>query len=153
MSKQRHLLLIVGLLLMTAPACIGQVNTAKPGEPVERHLSSDQAFREWSHDSNSTDKTKLIKVCRAENVCKMRYREGQTPRTRVRKLVAPLRYEDENTPISDAFTSQVRQALDNLRDRRGGTGPFIRYTDDAPPTRPRERTYGKHLSVSEGRGH
>src|SRR5256885_13466586 len=93
MSKQRPLLLIVGLLLMAAPACIGQVNTAKPGEPVERHLSSDQAFREWSHDSNSTDKTKLIKVCRAENVCKMRYREGQTPRTRVRKLVAPLRYE------------------------------------------------------------
>src|SRR5438034_1953904 len=90
MSKQRHLLLIVGLLLMTAPACIGQVNTAKPGEPVERHLSSDQTFREWSHDSNSTDKTKLIKVCRAENVCKMRYREGQTPRTRSEEHTSEL---------------------------------------------------------------
>src|SRR5437762_1614106 len=132
MSKLRHLLLIVGLLLMTAPAGIGQVNTAKPGVPVERHLSSDQTFREWSHDSNSTDKTKLIKVCRAENVCKMRYREGQTPRTRIRKLVAPLPYEDENTPISDAFTRQVRQALDNLRDKRGVTVRFIGYTDDAP---------------------
>src|SRR6266850_1770767 len=153
MSKQRHLLLIVGLLLMTAPACIGQVNKAKPGEPVERHLSSDQAFREWSHDSNSTDKTKLIKVCRAENVCKMRYREGQTPRTRVRKLVAPLRYEDENTPISDAFTSQVRQALDNLRDKRGVTVRFIGYTDDAPLTGLDESTYGNHLSLSKARAH
>jgi len=46
MSKQRHLLLIAGFLLMTAPPGIGQVNTAKPGEPVERHLSSDQNFRE-----------------------------------------------------------------------------------------------------------
>ena len=50
MSKQRHLLLMTGFLLMTARACIGQVNTAKPGEPVERHLSSDQTIREWSHD-------------------------------------------------------------------------------------------------------
>src|SRR5689334_9680347 len=153
MSKLRHLLLLVGLLMMTAPAGVSQVNTAKPGEPVERHLSSDQTFREWSHDSNSTDKTKLIKVCRAENVCKMRYREGQTPRTRVRKLVAPLRYEDENTPISDAFTSQVRQALDNLRDKRGVTVRFIGYTDDAPLTGLDESTYGNHLSLSKARAH
>ncbi|HXJ07248.1 MAG TPA: OmpA family protein [Candidatus Acidoferrum sp.] len=152
MSKLRHLLLLVGLM-MTAPAGVSQVNTAKPGEPVERHLSSDQTFREWSHDSNSTDKTKLIKVCRAENVCKMRYREGQTPRTRVRKLVAPLRYEDENTPISDAFTSQVRQALDNLGDKRGVTVRFIGYTDDAPLTGLDESTYGNHLSVSKARAH
>jgi flagellar motor protein MotB len=151
MSKLRHLLLLVGLLIMTAPAGISQVNTAKPGEPVERHLSSDQTFREWSHESNSTDKTKLIKVCRAENVCKMRYREGQTPRTRVRKLVAPLRYEDENTPLSDAFTRQVRQALDNLRDKRGVTVRFIGYTDDAPLTGQDESTYGNSLSLSKAR--
>src|SRR6266850_2074796 len=132
MSKQRHLLLIAGFLLMTAPPGIGQVNTAKPGEPVERHLSSDQNFREWSHDSKPTDETKLIKVCRAETVCKMRYREGQTPRTRVRNLVVPLRYEDESTPISDSFTKQVRQALEILRlpasgiesDGRGASHPL-----------------------------
>src|SRR5437773_7873387 len=153
MSKLRHLLLIVGLLIMTAPAGVSQVNTAKPGEPVERHLSSDQTFREWSHDSNSTDKTKLIKVCRAENVCKMRYREGQTPRMRVRKLVAPLRYEDENTPISDAFTSQVRQELYNLRDKQGVTVRFIGYTDDAPLTGRDESTYGNQLSLSKARAH
>src|SRR5205807_10597448 len=94
-------------------------------------------------------KTKLIKVCRAENVCKMRYREGQTPRTRIRKLVAPLPYEDENTPISDAFTRQVRQALDNLRDKRGVTVRFIGYTDDAPLTGLDESTYGNHLSLSK----
>src|SRR5467141_885173 len=153
MSKQRHLLLIAGLLLMTAPAAVGQVSTAKPGEPVERHLSSDQTFREWSHDSNPTDQTKVIKVCRVETVCKMRYREGQTPRTRVRNLVVPLRYEDENIPISDSFTKQVRQALDNLRDKRGVTVRFIGYTDDAPLTGLDESTYGNHLSLSKARAH
>jgi flagellar motor protein MotB len=153
MSKQRHLLLTAGLLMMTAPACIGQVNTAKPGEPVERHLSSDQTFREWSHESNSTDEAKLIKVCRAQTVCKMRYREGQTPRTRVKNLVVPLRYADENTPISDAFARQVRQALDNLRDKQGVTVRFIGYMDDAPLTGLDESTYGNQLSLSKARAH
>src|SRR6516162_6405535 len=109
MGKKRHLLLIVGFLMMTASAAIGQVNMAKPGEPVERHLSNDQTFREWSHHSNPTDEAKVIKVCRVQTVCKMRYREGQTPRTRVRNLVVPLRYENETIPIPEAFTKQVRQ--------------------------------------------
>src|SRR5258708_34519831 len=117
MRKHRPLLLIAGLLLMTAPAGVGQVSTAKPGEPVERHLSSDQTFREWPHDSKPTGETKLIKVCRAEAVCKMPYREGNTPRMRVRKLVVPMRYEDETTPISDPFTKQIQQGPDNLRDK------------------------------------
>src|SRR3989475_2974434 len=153
MSKKRHLVLTVGSLKRPASAAAGQVNTAKPGEPVERHLSSDQTFREWSHDSNPTDQTKVIKVCRVETVCKMRYREGQTPRTRVRNLVVPLRYEDENIPISDAFTKQVRQAFYSLRDNQGVTVRFIGYTDDAPLTGRDESTYGNHLSLSKARAH
>ena len=153
MSKLRHLLLIFGFLMIMAPAGMCQVNTAKPGEPVERHLSSDQTFREWSHESNSTDETKLIKVCRVQAVCKMRYREGQTPRTRVRNLVAPMRFEDENTPISVAFTRQVRQALDNLRDKQGVTVRFIGYTDDAPLTGLDDSNYGNHSSLSKARAH
>src|SRR5690349_9597627 len=146
MRQLRHLLLIVGLLMMTAPAVIGQVNTAKPGEPVERHLSSDQTFREWSHDSNSTNQVKRIKVCRVETVCKMRYKEGQTPRTRVRNLVLPLHYGDEAIPISDTFARQVRQALENLRNKQGVTVRFIGYTDDAPLTERDESIYGNQLA-------
>src|SRR5262252_1255213 len=151
MSEQRHLLLIVGLLITTAPVGIGQVNTAKPGEPVERHLSSDQAIKEWSLDSNRTDDIKRIKVCRVETVCKMRYKEGETPRMRVKNLVMPLRYEDETVPISDAFTKQVRQALNNLRDKQGVTVRFIGYTDDAPLTDRDESVYGNALSLSKAR--
>jgi flagellar motor protein MotB len=151
MNEQRHLLLIAGFLIMTAPVGIGQVNTAKPGEQVERHLSSDQTIKEWSHDSNRTDEFKRIKVCRVETVCKMRYKEGQTPRARIKNLVMPLRYEDENVPISDAFTKQVRQALNNLRDKQGVTVRFIGYTDDAPLTGRDENLYGNHLSLSKAR--
>src|SRR5262245_20710142 len=121
MIKRLHLLLIVAALILAVPAGLGQVNMVKPDGPVERHLSSDQTFHEWSHDSNSTDEVKRIKVCRVETVCKMRYKDGQTPRTRVRNLVLPLHYEDETIPIPDTFTRQVRQALENLRNKQGVT--------------------------------
>src|SRR5215813_8978243 len=151
MNTQRHLLLVVGFLIMTAPVGLGQVNTARPGEPVERHLSSDQTIKQWSLDSNRTDEFKRVKVCRTETVCKMRYKDGQTPRTRVKNLVMPLRYEDENVPISDAFTKQVRQALNNLRDKQGVTVRFIGYTDDVPLTDRDESVYGNALSLSKAR--
>src|SRR4029077_5713792 len=151
MSEQRHLLLIFGFLMMTATAGIGQVNTAKPTQPVERHLSSDQTMKQWSLNSNRTDDFKRIKVCRVENVCKMRYKEGQTPRTRVKNLVMPLRYQDENVSIPDAFTKQVQQALNNLRDKQGVTIRFIGYTDDAPLTGRDESAYGNNLSLSKAR--
>jgi outer membrane protein OmpA-like peptidoglycan-associated protein len=151
MSDQRHLLTVVGFLIMTGPACFGQVNTAKPGEPVERHLSSDQTMKQWSLDSNRTDEFKPVKVCRTETVCKMRYKEGQTPRTRVKNLVMPLRYEGETVPISDAFTKQVRHALNNLQDKQGVTVRFIGYTDDAPLSGRDESVYGNSLSLSKAR--
>jgi len=150
MSKHPHLLLITGFL-MVSHAGLGQVNLAKPGEPGERHLSSDQTVREWTHDPNSTAAPKRVKVCRTETVCKMRYREGQTPRMRVRNLVVPLRYQDETVPISESFTKQVRQALDNLRDKQGVTVRFLGYTDDAPLTGRDESLYGNQLSLSKAR--
>src|ERR1051326_6968255 len=151
MSMQRHLLLIVGLLIAAAPRGITRVNSPAPGDAVERHPPSDQKKREWSHDSNRTDDIKRIKVCRVENVCKMRYKEGQTPRTRVKNLVMPLRYEDENISISDAFTKQVQQALNNLHDKQGVTVRFIGYTDDAPLTGRDETLYGNQLALSKAR--
>ncbi len=98
-----------------------------------------------------TDDIKRIKVCRMETVCKMRYKEGHARRTRVKNVVVPLRYEGETPPISEDFTKQVRQALDNLRDKQRVTVRFIGYTDDAPLTDRNERIYGNHLSLSKAR--
>src|SRR5262249_16281846 len=145
--------LLVGFCMMTAAAGAGQVKTATPAESVERHLSNDQKPREWSLQSDGTDDTKRIKVCRVEDVCKMRFKDGFTPRTRVRNLVTPLRYEDESTAISENFTKQVRQALENLRDKQGVTARFIGYTDDAPLSGRDASNYGDHLSLSKARAH
>src|SRR2546428_9319936 len=56
-------LLIVGFLMMTAPAGIGQVKTAKPGEPVERHLSSDQTDRKSTRLNSSHDQISYAVFC------------------------------------------------------------------------------------------
>lgn len=310
MNTQRHLALMIGFLVLTASGGAAQVGTAKPGEPVERHLSGDQPIREWSQDpsrlhgergdrleirqvagetvetvklknvvppirfqsgvaqippdyvgkiteflngmrdrrnvrvhfvghadsqplsdalvrvfgdnaglsreragevaeyfktalglppeaityewvgdtqpiaSNATpearalnrrvevevwydevrealkeqgvviaDDVKRILVCRTETVCKMRFKEGFTARTRVRNLVAPLRYEDDTVPVTDAFTTLVQQALANLRDKQGVTVRFIGYTDAAPLAGRDERIYGNHLALSKARAY
>jgi flagellar motor protein MotB/outer membrane scaffolding protein for murein synthesis (MipA/OmpV family) len=149
--SHRHLPLIVGLLMLTASVGAGQVRTAKPGETSERHLPADQTFREWALDPVTSDEIKRIKVCRSETVCTMRYKEGNTPRTRVRNLIAPLRYEGDTSAIPDRFTEQVRQALGNLRDKQGVRVRFIGYTDNAPLTGNDESIYGDHLSLSKAR--
>src|ERR1700749_1781220 len=110
-------------------------------------------MKEWSLDSNRTEGIKRIKVCRVEAVCKIRYKDGQTPRTRLKNLVMPLRYENETVPITDAFTKQVQQALNNLRDKQGVKVRFIGYTDDAPLTGRDESVYGNALSLSKARAH
>src|SRR6059036_2744871 len=94
---------------------------------------------------------KRIKVCRMETLCKLRYKEGRERRARVRNLVVPLRYEDDTTPISEAFIQQIRQALSNLHDKQNLKVKFIGYTDDAPLTARDERIYGDQLSVSKAR--
>src|SRR5262249_1068254 len=137
----------------------------KPGEQVERHLSSDQTFREWSlkpdqatsrkPDQATSDDVagdvKRIRVCRVDELCKMRFMEGQTPRTRVKNLVAPLRYEGETVPVSEDFSRQIKEALTNLQDKRGVKVRFIGYTDDAALTGRDEDAYGNHLSLSKAR--
>ncbi len=137
MSEQRHLPLVVGFLMMTASVCTGQVNTAKPGEQAERHLSSDQTMKQWSLTPNQTDDVKRIKVCRVETVCKMRFKDGQTPRTRVKNLVMPLRYEDETIPISDAFTKQDPAGARQPEGQAGREGPFHRLHRRRAVNRPR----------------
>jgi hypothetical protein len=148
MSRLRNLILILGLLTVTASARAGQINTA------ERHLPAEPKLREWATDSNPSGGTRQVKVCRVETLCRMRFKEGKTPRTRVRNMVVPLRYEGETLPVSEAFTRQVRAAFDTLReDRPGVTIRFVGYTDDAPLTGRDESTYRDHVALSKAQAH
>jgi flagellar motor protein MotB len=140
------------ILLLTASAVAGQIGSVsqiRPTESGERHLPVDQKFREWARTTDHSDDVKRIKVCRAETVCKMTFKDGETPRTRVRNLVKPLQFEDESLTISDDFTRQIKEGLNNLQDREGVRVRFIGYTDDAPLTGQAEATYGDQLTLSK----
>jgi len=131
-------------------------NTTEEGRALNRRVEVEVWYDEVrdalkDEEVVVTDDIKRIKICRTETLCKMRYKEGHERRARVKNLVVPLRYEDETTPISEDFTTQVRQALHNLQDKQGVTVRFIGYTDDEPLTGRNERIYGNHLSLSKSR--
>ncbi|MFZ2161060.1 MAG: OmpA family protein [Sideroxyarcus sp.] len=92
-----------------------------------------------------------IKVCRVETVCKLRYKEGMAHRARIKNLVEPLRYDEENMQIPDEFLQQLQRAQQNLRDRSGVVVKFIGHTDNMPLEGRDLRIYGTHLSLSKAR--
>ncbi|MBW1885104.1 MAG: OmpA family protein, partial [Deltaproteobacteria bacterium] len=96
---------------------------------------------------------KRFKVCRTETVCKLRYREGNERRARVKNLIPPLDYDAEVLDIPEKFVRQIEEALVNLRDKQNVTVKFIAHTDDVPLTGRAARIYGTHLSISKARAH
>jgi flagellar motor protein MotB len=131
-------------------------NQTEEGRSLNRRVETEVWYDEVREVSKEeevvvADDIKRIKVCRMETLCKLRYKEGQERRARVKNLVVPLRYEDDTTPISEAFIQQVRQALSNLHDKQNLTIKFIGYTDNAPLTARDERIYGDQLSLSKAR--
>jgi flagellar motor protein MotB/long-subunit fatty acid transport protein len=133
-------------------------NATKEGRALNRRVEVEVWYdekRDALRDEEVvvTEDIKRIKVCRMETVCKMRYKEGHARRARVRNLVTPLRYADETTGVTPEFTQQVRQALENLGDKRNVTVRFIGHTDDLPLSGRNERIYGDHLALSKARAH
>ena len=96
---------------------------------------------------------KQVKVCRVETLCKMRFKEGQTRRTRLKNLVPALHYVDENTEVPADFIEHVHKALDNLKGKQNVVVKLIGYTDDAPLSERNQRIYGDALALSKARAH
>ena len=133
-------------------------NATEQGRALNRRVEvevwydeSRPALRE--HEVVVSEEIKQVKVCRMETVCKLRYKEGHARRARVRNLVVPLRYVDEETAPTPQFTQQVQWALDNLSDKQNVTVHFIGHTDDAPLSARNERIYGDQLALSKARAH
>jgi flagellar motor protein MotB len=89
-----------------------------------------------------------VKVCRIEDVCRLRYVDGNERRTRVQNVVAPLRFGDEAVEITPAYVEQIREAVAGLRDRHNVLVKFVGYTDDTPLPERNARIYGDHIGLS-----
>ena len=93
----------------------------------------------------------LVKVCRMETVCKLRYVDGHARRARVQNLIAPLHYSDESIDVSDDFIDRVRQSFANLADKQNVVVKLVGFTDNVPLVGRNERIYGNHVGISKAR--
>jgi flagellar motor protein MotB len=89
-----------------------------------------------------------IKVCRMQEVCQLRYVDGNERRTRVQNVVAPLRFAEEAIEITPTYVEQIREAVAGLSDRHNVLVKFIGYTDDAPLSERNARIYGDHVGLA-----
>jgi len=92
-----------------------------------------------------------IKVCRTEQVCRLRYVDGQERRTRVQNLVPPLRFSEDAIDVSASFVEEIGQALRNMSDRHNVLVKFIGFTDDSPLSERDARIYGTREGLSKAR--
>lgn len=92
---------------------------------------------------------KRVKICRTETVCKMRYKEGNAHRVRVRNLVAPMQYDAAMVNVPEEFQKQIRQALINLHGKENIVVKFIAYSDNKPLDGRDERIYGDQTGLSK----
>jgi flagellar motor protein MotB len=96
-------------------------------------------------------KMTLVKVCRVETVCKIRYKQGFSRRAKLKNLVAPFHYDEGITQIPGQYLQQLRQAMYNLRDKQNVQMRLIAYTDNIPLSGRDARIYGDHTGLSKAR--
>lgn len=94
---------------------------------------------------------KRVMVCRVEQMCRISYKEGHAKRTRVKGLIPPYHYEDDNTAVPPEYRQKLLQVLNDLGDKRNVVVRFIGYTDSTPLTGRDERIYANHVGISKAR--
>jgi flagellar motor protein MotB len=90
-----------------------------------------------------------IKVCRTETVCKLRYKDGQSHRARIKNLIPPLHYDKGMIGVPEEFLQQVRQAMKNLGGKQHPVVKIIAYTDNLPLKGRDKRIYGDPFGLSK----
>ena len=92
-----------------------------------------------------------LKVCRAETVCKLSYREGNARRARLKNLVSPLRFEPGQISLPDAFIRQISETMANLGDKNNVVVHLVGHTDNLPLSDGAARIYRDQLGLSKAR--
>ena len=85
-----------------------------------------------------------VKVCRTETVCKLRYKDGQERRARIKNLVAPLQYDRGLLQVPEDFLTRIDQALRHMGRKENIVVKFIAYSDSAALNGRDQRIYGDH---------
>ncbi|MDP6981018.1 MAG: OmpA family protein [Myxococcota bacterium] len=131
-------------------------NDTEPGRARNRRVEIEVWYDEPRQavaveDVVTREDIQRVKVCRAETVCKMRFREGHARRARVKNLIAPLRYSEKGVGKLEPFIAQISRALGDLSNKQNVTVKLVGYSDDAPLAGRSAQIYGDHLALSKAR--
>jgi flagellar motor protein MotB len=126
-------------------ASAGPSDTAAPGEPVERHLSGDQTFRQWTQDPGrlASEQGDRLEV-------------RQVPATKVetvklKNVVAPIRFESGVAKIPQKDIETLRGVLESMRARKNVRVHFVGHADNQPLSEALERVFGDNAGLSRER--
>lgn len=144
MLKNSYLLLLCGSLLAVA-AGAQHVEESQLGETVERHLSSDQAVTQWTHDPQ------LLKTESGDELIALQVVAEQVETVKLQNVVPPIRFESGVADIPQSYIESLRKVLDGMRDRRNVRLHLVGHADDQPLSEALARTYGDNAGLSRER--
>jgi flagellar motor protein MotB len=144
MSKHRRLALMVGFL-MIGSAYAAAVDTAEPGQSVERHLSGDQLFRLWSQDPERFDSDRGDRL-------EVRQVSAEIVETvKLRNVVPPIRFESGVAKIPPEYVGKLAEILEGMRHRRNVRVHFVGHADSQPLSDALARVFGDNTGLSRER--
>src|SRR5262249_4009065 len=149
MIKRLKLSLVVVLLIAPVGAALADEaappDESKQGEQVERHLSPDQTFRQWSQSPNQPegeggDQLETRKVV------------GQKLETvKLKNVVPPIHFESGVAKIPPSYVEKLQKILESMRYRKNVRVHFVGHADSQRLSGELARTFGDNWGLSRER--
>lgn len=144
MTKHRKLLLLIGCLA-AALAGADPVATSGLGEPVERQLSGDQAFRQWTQDPE------LLGIERGDRLEVVQVPGQELETVKLKNLIPPIRFESGVAQIPPAYVDRLAAVLESVRGRQNVRVHFVGHADTQPLSDTLARVFEDNAGLSRER--
>ena len=135
MMHHKYLSLLCGTLLAIA-AGAEPVTEASPGNAVERHLSSDEAISQWTHDAQR------INTEAGDMIVQTQVTKEELETVKLQNVIPPIRFESGVADIPPGYIDSLRKVLDSLHVRRNVRLHLVGHADDQPLSDALARQYG-----------
>lgn len=144
MMHHKYLSLLCGTLLAVG-AGAEPVSEASPGNAVERHLSSDEAITQWTHDAQR------INTEAGDMIVQTQVTKEELETVKLQNVIPPIRFESGVADIPPGYIESLRKVLDSMRERRNVRLHLVGHADDQPLSDALARTYGDNAGLSRER--
>jgi flagellar motor protein MotB len=138
-----HVVLVAALASTAAEAQL--LREPPRGEAVERHLPGDRTFTQWVHDPN---------VVNAQAGDRIEVREVaavELETVKLANLVPPVRFESGVAEIPEATVVELREILEDMRDRRNVRLHLVGHADTEPLSPALAAIFGDNEGLSRER--